>query len=54
MWDKTMDKYNRYSEAEKSGPLCFVIMMSKLDKATSLLGWGSQKGWHKSTECLET
>jgi hypothetical protein len=30
LWDKTMDKYNRYSEVEKGGPLLFVIMMSKL------------------------
>jgi hypothetical protein len=30
LWDKTMDKYNRYSEVEKGGPLFFVIMMSKL------------------------
>jgi hypothetical protein len=53
LWDKTMDKCNRYAEVEKGGPLFFVIMMSKLriryfkisnlqgenvDKATSLLG----------------
>jgi hypothetical protein len=30
LWDKTMDKYNRYSELEKGGPLLFVIMISKL------------------------
>jgi hypothetical protein len=30
LWDKTMDKYNRYSEVKKGGPLFFVIMMSKL------------------------
>jgi hypothetical protein len=30
LWDKTIDTYNRYSEVEKGGPLCFFIMMSKL------------------------
>jgi hypothetical protein len=30
LWDKIMDKYNRYSEVEKGGPLFFVITMSKL------------------------
>jgi hypothetical protein len=30
LWDKTMDKYNSYSEGEKGGPLLLVIMMSKL------------------------
>jgi hypothetical protein len=30
LWDKMMDKYNRYSKEEKGGPFFFVIMMSKL------------------------
>jgi hypothetical protein len=30
LWDKTMDKYNRYSQLEKGGPLFCIIMMSKL------------------------
>jgi hypothetical protein len=30
VWDKTMDKYNSYSEVERRGPLRFVIMMRKL------------------------
>jgi hypothetical protein len=30
LWDKTMDKYNRYSEVEKGGPLFFIITTSKL------------------------
>jgi hypothetical protein len=30
LWDKTMDTHNHYSEVEKGGPLCFVIMVSKL------------------------
>jgi hypothetical protein len=34
LWDKTMDKYNRYSEVEKGGLLFFVITMSKLLSST--------------------
>jgi hypothetical protein len=30
LWDKTMDKYNHYSEVEKGGPSFFVIMTSKI------------------------
>jgi hypothetical protein len=30
LWDRTMDKYIRYSEVEKGGFLFFVIMMCKL------------------------